>query len=154
MPINIDDELINELVKRQVAEQQTRKRVDTQPEDTPHQQTTLSPTAASIIGALADGASTYSFLKRGTGVEDNAMFGGLKGKPLATALSAAGTGLAAPLLGKLLKGKLPKGVIDALVANMGARTLATAGANFDGLEGESSFDQVTKALTQPTLRHR
>jgi len=108
--------------------------------------TTMNPSLAAILGSLADGASTYNFLKSGSGVENNAMFAG-SGGPAKTAMTAAGTGLMAPLLGKLLKNKLPSGLIDAIVGNMGAQSMGAAGANFDGF-GESSFDQVNNSITR------
>ncbi len=154
MPINIDPELIAQMVKRQVGVEQMQERfapevVESAPESKP-----LSPSLMAALGAAADGASTYRFLKQGTAPEDNTIFGGLDGHPAFTSLAATGTGLAVPLIGKLLQNKLPKGLIEAIGANMGARTLGVAGANFDDGLGESSTRHVTKALTQPQLRHK
>jgi hypothetical protein len=142
--LELDGPLAKEVMKRVINEPPKRK-MDLGSTTSPSQ-TTLNPTVAAILGAVADGASTYNMLKRGSMVEDNAMFSGI-GSPAATGLAAAGTGLAVPLLARLLKGKLPKGIIDPIVANMGARTLGVAGSNFDG-GGVSSFDQLNNAITR------
>lgn len=152
MPIHIDPQHIEQLVKRQAEAEEMQKRFAS-PSTPAASQTELDPSLMAVLGAAADGLSTYQFLKRGTAQEDNAMFGGLENKPGLTAMSVTGTGLAAPLLGKLMKKKLPQGLIDAIVANIGGRSLAAAGANFDGAR-EPSFTQMSAALGQPELRHK
>ena len=152
MPITIDPALVDHLVKRQVAAEQMQERfapdaVESAP------QGELSPSLLAALGAAADGASTYRFLKKGTGREDNAMFSSaLHEKPALTGLIAAGTGLAGPLLGKALKGKLPKGIIEAIVANLAARTTAAAGMNIQG--GADGFTGMNEMMNINRIQNR
>ncbi len=149
MPLDIDPALIEQLVQRQAMVE----RFAPQPALASLPPGELPPSLMAALGAVADGASTYQFLKQGTGTEDNAMFSGANNKPAMTALTVAGTGLAVPLAGRLLRNTLPKSLIDAIVANIGGRSIAAAGSNLDGLR-ESSLAQSQAALTQPELRHK
>ncbi len=90
---------------------------------------TLSPSAASLIGGLMDSGSTYAFLKRGTGHEDNALAAGLakKSPELLTALGVAAN-LAVPLVWKQLAKKFPKAGA-ALAANQGALQMGYGALN-------------------------
>jgi len=101
-----------------------------------------------ILGAAADGASTYALLKKGY-AEDNAAFGPLKGHPAATGLAAAGTGLAGVGLAKLLGKKWPK-VGEALSANYAAQAIGIAGKNAEQMQqgafGKSSVDDYRDAV--------
>jgi hypothetical protein len=98
----------------------------------------ISPELLHTLGGLADAASTYYFLKRGTGREANPMLNMTSNHPEATALGAlAGLGItkgAAHLLRKLS----PR-LADAAAANLGAEQLALAVSNFTGPHPKGSF---------------
>jgi hypothetical protein len=114
----------------------------------------LDPTFMGILGALADGASTYALLKKGH-AEDNQAFAPLKGHPAATGLAATGTGLVGVGLAKLLGKKWP-GLSRALTANYAAQSIGLAAKNFDqtqqGWFGESSADAYRQAVTRALQR--
>jgi hypothetical protein len=111
------------------AELKTRPPKDAQraPERSPV--STLSPTTASLVGGLMDSGSTYAFLKRKTGHEDNALIAGLakKSPELLTALGVAAN-LALPLVWKQIAKKFP-GVGNALAANQGALQMGYGALN-------------------------
>ena len=151
MPINIDQELINELVKRQMAEAEEPAPLDLDLPQQSRQSASISPTMAAVLGAVADGSTTYRFLKRGTAAEDNAMWGRLNNSPAKTGLAAVGTGIGAAMLGKLLRNRLPKGVIDSVVANLGANQAGLAGFNVMPRRNTSQ-DAYNKAITRAIRR--
>jgi hypothetical protein len=133
MPVTINPQILDDLVKRQIEAEQMQKRFAPDAADAPAPEGSLNPSLLTALGAAADGISTYRFLKKGTGTEDNALFNGaVSNNPAMTGAIAAGTGLIGPLLAKVLKNKLPESVIDAVIANLGARTTASAAANFEG----------------------
>lgn len=114
----------------------------------------LSPALMMALGSVADGASTYNFMRHGIG-EDNAAFQGLGGKPIPTSLAVAGSGLAGMAASKLLGRKLPS-LARVLMANQAAQSIGVAGQNFTQPTDrkDSSFDThnqaVTKAITRST----
>lgn len=129
MPINIDPAIIESLVQRETQADQMRKRFA--PEAAaPAPYSTLNPELSAILGSVADGASTYNFMKRGSGREDNAMLGGAGG-PAATGMAAAAPGLIAAIAGRLLKNKLPGELIDSILGNLGASQMGLAGNNMN-----------------------
>lgn len=106
----------------------------------------VNPTVAALLGAAGDAASTYHFMKKGGGAEDNALFGGLKG-PGQTALGVAGSSVGSILLAKLLGKKIPA-LRDAYIANQGATSIGLAGENFSYPKRRkvSGFDSVNEKL--------
>jgi hypothetical protein len=114
----------------------------------------INPTLLAILGALADGASTATLLKKGHR-EDNPLYAPLRGKPAATGAAVAGTGLAAVGLGKLIGKKFP-GAAKALTANYAAQSIGLAGKNFEqtqnGVFGESSADAYRSAVMRGLQR--
>lgn len=144
MPLNVDPELLNELVKRQVMEQQMDERFAPREASSPVLPTTMSPSTLSVLGGIADGATTYQFLKNGTSSESNAMLNGLS--PAQTGLAVAGMGAGSALLSKVLKKKLPSSVIDAILANLGARQTVMAASGVDPDRSESGFGVANRLL--------
>lgn len=146
MPLNLDGPLTQELLIRQAQE----------PTVSPEQQNDLSPTLLALLGAAADGASTYGFLKSGTGKEGNRALSGMS--PLGAGIGAASSGLAGVGLAKLLGKKFPK-LADALIANQGARQIGLAAENISspGVTYKDSSDglynkKVGSAMTHDPLK--
>jgi hypothetical protein len=105
MPLNLSQELINPLIQRELAKEQMQERFAPRAEDSaPPPVKPLSPGLVSALGAGVDAASTYRFMKNGTGREDNAMFS--HGSPAATAALGAATGPLGYLLLKRINPKL------------------------------------------------
>ena len=101
----------------------------------------LSPLEAVLAGSAIDSASTYKFLKGGTGSEGNAMWQGMS--PLAT---GAAVGLAGPALHYALK-KISPRLANMVGSQLGARQMALGGENFKNSRSElSSEDRVTQKL--------
>ncbi len=115
--------------------------------------TPISPGALSMIGGLADAASTYYFLKRGQGSEGNALLGATRGHPEATALGALG-GLAATKGVTALVRKVSPRLAEALAANLGALQAAYAVTNM-GLTrsrgGNASSREYQNAMTHKVI---
>jgi hypothetical protein len=89
----------------------------------------MSPHALATIGGLADAASTYAFMKRGTGREANGAVTAIAGThPTATALTAIGGMLATKAATKAIGKKYPR-LAAMLAANLGAEQLSLAVAN-------------------------
>jgi hypothetical protein len=89
----------------------------------------LHPEALAVVGGLADAASTYSFLKRGTGVETNAMYLGLNNSPAKTAAGVAG-GTAAMMAARALLRKLGMSrVADLIAGAQGSHQIGLAAQN-------------------------
>jgi hypothetical protein len=116
--------------------------------------TPINPEAAALMGGLADAASTFSFLKRGTGVESNAMH--QQGDPLKTAASVA----IAALLGSggrhiLRKMGHPK-IADLIAGAMGGQQMGLAAQNLQSdLRGgftQASDDAVTSKVHGALMR--
>lgn len=91
--------------------------------------TTLGPEKAALIGGLADAASTYTFLKRGSAREANAMWKGLDNHPAATALGVAGGALGFQALRALMRRMGMNGVADTLAGNQGGYQMGLAANN-------------------------
>ena len=115
----------------------------------------MDPYTLSLLGGLMDSGSTYTFLKRKTGKEDNALVAGLakKSPELLTALGAAAN-LAVPLIWKQVAKKFPKAG-KALAANQGALQFGYGALNMQntltprrsaGGEGRKSSERYTDAL--------
>lgn len=143
MPLNIDPKLIDALVQRQVALEETQHR-------TAPKASTLSPNLVSVLGSVADGASTYHFLSKGEGSEGNALLGGLSAKPLPAALGAAGMGIGAMALASLMRKKFPH-LADTLQGGLASRQFAI------GLENtmpnnKSSDQSVTEKIAAAITR--
>ena len=118
--------------------------------------TTIGTEKAAMIGGLADAASTYSFLKRRTAQEENAMFAGAKNSPLKTALAVA-TGAAAGMGARALLRQMGfKRLADMLAGTQGAHQmgLAAQNAHYDskgGFPAGSSSDKDVRTKVQTTL---
>lgn len=143
MPLEIKDELINELVKREAMKERFAPK---QPEPRIVPEGSVNPTLLAILGAIGDGATTYRFLKNGTAAEDNAMLQGMG--PVGTGLAGAGSGIGTALAGRLLKGKLPQSLIDAIVSNMGAHQTVMTGTASNGTNGEGAFKAARRVLSK------
>lgn len=146
MPLEIKQDLIDELINREMM----KERFAPRPEPTQQPQGELNPTLLALLGAGADAASTYKFLKTGEGVEDNPAHAG-KG-PAGTAFSVLQGNLGELLLARVLAKKFPK-LGDTLTGQFGARGIGLAGANLDGLR-ESSHKQINTALTKNIQKRR
>lgn len=82
----------------------------------------LTPDRLATIGGVADAASTYAFLKQGSGAEGNAMLGFAHNSPTKTALGAlAGLGLSKAATALLRR--ISPSAANAVAANLGAMQL-------------------------------
>ena len=118
--------------------------------------TPIGTEKAAMIGGLADAASTYSFLKRGTGVEENAMFGGAQNSPAKTALGVAGSAVGMMAARALLRRTGFKRLADMLAGTQGAHQigLAAQNAHYDskgGFPAESGSDTDVRTKVQTAL---
>jgi hypothetical protein len=119
----------------------------------------LNPEVAAVAGGLADAASTYSFLTRRTGVEENAMFGSAKNGPSKTALAVVASALGMRAMRAMLRKAGFGRFADLLAGAQGAHQIALAAQNahYDSVGGfppGSSSDadvraKVHTALTRP-----
>lgn len=121
--LDLNGPAMQALVKRIAAE--PAPKTDTKKAKDPK---SLSPDVAMMLSSLADGATTYSFLKRGRASESNGLYGATGNDPLKTGLAVAGTGLLRTLAMKFLKDKMPSltPVIDASTANAAASRMNAA----------------------------
>lgn len=105
---------------------------------------TLSPNLVSLLGAGADGVSTYNFLAHPRGItkEDNPLLSG--GSPFTAGLGAAGMGLGNMALAALIKKKWPS-LAETLQAPIAARQLAVGLSNFT--DTPNSNDLVSNAMS-------
>jgi hypothetical protein len=116
----------------------------------------INPELGAVVGGLADAASTFSFLKRGTGKEGNAMWNGAKNSPGKTAAGVAASSLAAAGLRHLLRKKGHGKLADLIAGIMGGQQvgLAAQNAHHDSRGGFNSSSQrdvdtkVNAAITQ------
>lgn len=136
MPLDIKQELIDEIVKRKILEEEYKGKTERSPV-TP---TSLNPTIASLLGTGSDAATTYKFLKDGSGTEDTKMYSGLNNDPLKTSLAVAGSGLGGLLLSKLIGKKFPK-LGESLLGGMAGYQMSVAGHNIGAL-GQSPEDML------------
>lgn len=126
----------------------------------------LPPELMALLGAGADAASTFNFMKQGepkTGLqwgaqapsvhEDNALFSGHG--PGATALGVLGSSLGQLGLSKLLKRKAP-GMANAMMANQGAESIGLAAENFSAptKRKESASDALNGKVTAAIRRKK
>jgi hypothetical protein len=102
----------------------------------------LDPYLVSMLGGLADTASTHAFLKRGTATEDNALVSGLAKHPNVMTAVGAATNIALPLLLKKTLGKKWPKIAEALAANQGALQMGYGALN--------TQNTLTPRSTQPT----
>lgn len=146
MPLDLNGPLTQEVMKRMSIEQR--------PPSTGSSTGTseLNPALLGVLGSVADGASTYNFMRKGLG-EDNAAFGALGGKPLPTSLAVVGTSLAGLAASKLLEKKFPS-LAKVLMANQAAQSIGLAGQNFTQPTDrkDSSFDTQNQAVTNAIRR--
>jgi hypothetical protein len=150
------NELFDELVKREVERRVTENQWPQQPAwhanvQVPQEARALSPGTMHTIGGLADAASTYAFLKRGTGRESNPALNFTGGRPAATGLAALG-GLAATKAATALLRKIAPSAADAVSANLGAQQLGMAVNNLDARRSQSSFNRYGQAMTHNAIR--
>jgi hypothetical protein len=171
MPIEIRQQLIDDLVKRQI-EHDTATRTATHQSSDARK---IDPSLLAVIGAAADGASTYKFLsdrkaaqqvpagwqvpmapfpgmKYAGGGEDNPLYRPLENHPLATGLAVAGTGvLTTTLINRVLRKHFPK-IADTLLANQGANQIGLAGKNVGPDAPEGSAESYNRSVTQAIRR--
>lgn len=112
--------------------------------------TDLNSTLLAILGAGADGASTYHLMRQGSS-EDNAIFAGRS--PATTGLAVAGSGVAQAGLTHLLGKKFPK-LAKALMGNQAGLSIGLAAENFARPTGraESSMNTYRKAVAAAMAR--
>jgi hypothetical protein len=126
MPDSIST-LAEELMHRELAKNPDQFKAAVPP--TPVNRQSLHPELLALIGSLADAGSTYSFLKRGTGVEDNMAFAGANNRPFKTAAGVAGSALGSMGGRWLLRKAGFKGIADLLARHGGGQQLGLAGQN-------------------------
>lgn len=144
MPLEIKDELLAELLKRQMDEQDMQERFAPRQAEPPVRPTDMDPKMLALLGGIADGATTYKFMRQGDGTEENALLSG-RG-PVTTGVGAAlAGGVGATLLARALKNKVPQGVIDAILANLGA-TQTTLAAHGNSDSAETGFQAARRLL--------
>ena len=114
--------------------------------------TPLSPGLTGLAGGLADAASTYYFLKKGTGREDNALLGKTGNHPATTAAAALGGYGLSKLFVKVLK-KFSPAAADAVESNLGAMQLGYAAGNVDD-DVQSSSKQYQQMLMRNRTKGR
>jgi hypothetical protein len=144
MPINIDPKLIDELVKRQIAIEQTA-----QPVVSPVQEKSGPSKLAKIVyaaGGGADAASTLIGLKSGLGKEDNPLVNWAP-KNAQVPLGAAMEVGSLALLNKILGKNHPK-VMSAAMMGLGALHGGLSIANMKMLASAKN-DQKSAAAHQP-----
>lgn len=119
--------LAQEVMQRELARDPEQFKVDVPAQPKPEK--TISPQHLATIGGLADAASTYAFMKRGTARESNPIARAMGGNsPERTALAAIVGLLATKAATGFIGKKFPK-VADALAANLGAQQLSLATHN-------------------------
>jgi len=119
MPLNIDQRLINALVKRQIAEEPLSRPRDSQASSSTSE---LSPQLLHALGSIADGFTTAHFLHTGRAEERTPLYQRFKNDPLKTGLAVAGTGVTQAIIATLLKKTVPAlaPLLDAYSANKAA----------------------------------
>lgn len=144
------DALAHEVMARELQRDPAQFETPRQPPETRTER--LDPEMLALLGGLADAGSTYAFLKRGSGTESNAMFGGLKtaqgpipmaprpAKALATAAGVAGASLGVKGIRALLRKAGKGGLADTLAGVQGANQIGLAGLNL--LPRTNSSDQA------------
>lgn len=141
------DELLDELVAREVSKE--RKQTTMRP--LPEKQSrpggpTLSPKMALILGSLADSASTYAFLKQGRREANPALQVFNKRHETVIPMGAAGA-VGYSLLYDLLAKRSPR-MANTLAGLLGGYHGALAGNNLQG-EAPDSYGATVKELTLP-----
>jgi hypothetical protein len=122
MPI---ESLAQELLKRQVDSNPGQFKQPILPSKQP-QRDIISPEKAAVLGSIADAISTGTFLSRrdnGRG-DDNALYRGLGGNPLATAGAVMAGGIAGHLGRNILRKVGAGRIADMLAGSQGANQLA------------------------------
>lgn len=145
MPLHIDQRFIDSVVQQQIAAEEAQKAFAPQraSADTPR---SLSPNTTSLLGSIADAASTYNFLSKGEGSEGNVLLGGLGAKPATAALGAGGMGVGMMALASLVRKKYPK-LADTLQGSLASRQLAIGLENT--MPNNKSSDQ---SVTEKVMR--
>ena len=136
----------DELMKREMArdpEQFKPKPFDLGLQSGPDMGSPMSPETGATLGSLADAASTYSFLKRGTGHEANAVMKHFGQHPEGTALGLIGTGLAMKAGRHLLRRGGMNGLADILAGVQGGNQMGIAAQNLRAGRGEGNSERVT-----------
>lgn len=135
-------ELAHELMQREI--QRNPAQFERPVSGSPAPKTPLNPETLALIGGLSDAASTYAFLKRGSGHEQNAMWKGMG--PATTAASVAGAALGAKAIRALLR-KAGKGKLaDALASVQGANQIGLAALNTRPVMNPSSDSAYTSKV--------
>lgn len=147
MPITLDQNLINHLVDRQVRQEQMVKGFDKSNRGpvVDMSEPVISPEKLLKIGGLIDAISTYTFLKKGSGTEENPLLAPMRGNPLATGAAVGGVSLAVQEVSKLLGKKWPK-LNDAFRANQGGLQLFSGVTNFDNRKNLTADEIWTNTL--------
>ena len=122
--------LVQQLIDRELQKERMTAQVMPKQEQAPSSPKPLSPKMAMMLGGAADAASTYTFLKNGSGTEANPMFQYFNKNPWTVLPTSAATGLGYHYLHKLLKSKSPK--IAATTAGLlGGYQMALGGNNME-----------------------
>jgi hypothetical protein len=149
------DELFNELLRRAIAESEkdskqrewgdTMQRYDAPPAVMGAEP--LNPLMTLFAGQALDTASTYNFLKRKTGREDNAMFSNvLTQEHPENALIGGAAGAAGYYLAHKLLSKISPRLADTAAGIVGGYHMGLGGENFDPSRRESWSDGIFAKL--------
>jgi len=132
----VNPELVDQLVQRQIAQDEKTKSMQMPEPSRGPEPTPLDPKIALLLGQAADSASTYAFLKKGTGREANPALGYMNGRPWSVIPSSIAGAAGYSLLHKFLSKKSPK-VANTLAGLVGGFHGALAGANMEDEPGGS-----------------
>lgn len=117
----------------------------------------LNPEVAAGIGGAADALSTYSFLKRGTGVEENAAWAGAKNSPGKTAASVAGSAAAMMAARAMLRRFGMGRIADMMAGVQGSHQmgLAAQNAQYDSAGGfPAGSEHVVRTKVQTAMKRQ
>lgn len=134
---DMNPELMDQLIQRELKQSKAIEEFMPKPPAPSPPTKPLNPKVAMLLGGAADAASTYKFLKDGSGRESNPMFSYFNGRPWAVIPTAAAAGLGYNTLHSLIKKKSPK-VADTIAGLLGGHQMALAGHNV-ALRGNSAL---------------
>jgi len=150
--------LAQQVLLRQMAEADAASRVMPSGPLVPNRSQPMTPLASGerlgLLGGALDAASTYAFLKRGTGHEANAAFA--NHSPAATALLVGGEAAGTSALRSLFRRHVPATtpLADLLATMQGAYQIGLAGNNLRDKLRPSSDDRYLEQTRDAITRRR
>lgn len=127
--LNLNDDLIREMLQREIAKQTAIERVAPSAEASQPSTQAISPGLLSMLAGVADAGSTYAGLANG-GTERNPLYRGASDQPGATSLLVGATNTLGPwALAKLLRRTPLARFADPLLANHAATEMDAAAHN-------------------------